>query len=74
MHLVSRRRQHVRIPASELAFTMEEGESIWTESSYKYEPEAIVRALTVAGFRLVNQWIERTDGFALTLVEAIRQD
>jgi len=74
MHLVSRRRQHVRIPASELAFTMEEGESIWTESSYKYEPEAIVRALTVAGFRLVNQWIERMDGFALTLVEAIRQD
>jgi L-histidine Nalpha-methyltransferase len=70
MHLVSRRRQDVRIPASDLAFTMEEGESIWTESSYKYEPEGIVAALTAAGFRRLNQWVAQADGFALTLVEA----
>jgi uncharacterized SAM-dependent methyltransferase len=50
---------------------MAEGESIWTESSYKYEPATIVDALTRAGFRLVNQWIDGGDGFALTLVEAL---
>jgi len=74
MHLVSRRRQEVRVPASDLVFTMEEGESIWTESSYKYEPAAIVRTLDAAGFRLLNQWVDQTDGFALTLVEAAWQD
>ncbi|HWF84196.1 MAG TPA: L-histidine N(alpha)-methyltransferase, partial [Vicinamibacterales bacterium] len=74
MHLVSRRRQEVRVAAADLAFTMEEGESIWTESSYKYKPETIVETLKAAGFRLANQWIDRPDGFALTLAEAIRQD
>ncbi|HEX3702162.1 MAG TPA: L-histidine N(alpha)-methyltransferase [Vicinamibacterales bacterium] len=71
MHLVSQRRQDVRVAAADLAFTIEEGESIWTESSYKYEPAAIVEILRTAGFRLMNQWIDRGDGFALTLVEAI---
>jgi L-histidine N-alpha-methyltransferase len=70
MHLVSRRRHDVRIAAAGLAFTMDEGETIWTESSYKYEPAGIVDALQRAGFGLVHQWIDREDGFALTLVEA----
>jgi L-histidine Nalpha-methyltransferase len=69
MHLVSRRRQRVRVASAELAFTLEEGESIWTESSYKYAPAAIVDVLAAAGFRLVHQWIDPEDGFALTLVE-----
>jgi L-histidine N-alpha-methyltransferase len=69
MHLVSQMRQTVRVAASELAFTIEQGETIWTESSYKYEPEQIGRMLEESGFRLVEQWID--DGrFALTLVEA----
>jgi dimethylhistidine N-methyltransferase len=70
MHLVSRRDQLVRVAAADLEFTIADGESIWTESSYKYEPAAVVDALTHAGFRLVNQWIDGADGFALTLVEA----
>jgi L-histidine N-alpha-methyltransferase len=71
MHLVSLREQHVHVAAADLEFTMAEGESIWTESSYKYEPAAIVEALSHAGFRLVDQWIDGADGFALTLVEAL---
>jgi len=71
MHLVSRRRQHVRVAAADLAFRLEEGESIWTESSYKYEPAAIVDLLAAAGFGLMHQWLDPEDGFALTLVEAI---
>ena len=37
MHLVSRRRQHVRIAAGSFELTFEPEEYIWTESSYKYQ-------------------------------------
>jgi dimethylhistidine N-methyltransferase len=71
MHLVSRRRQRVRVPAAHLELDLAEGESVWTESSYKYRPDGIVRMLERAGFSLLEQWIDRDAGFALTLVEAI---
>jgi dimethylhistidine N-methyltransferase len=71
MHLVSRRRQRVRVPAAELELELEEGESIWTESSYKYQPDGIVRMLERAGFGPLERWIDRDAGFALTLVEAV---
>src|SRR5439155_26417173 len=70
MHLVARGTQHVRVAGAELAFTMHDGERIWTESSYKYRPDEVVRLLEAAGFRLTAQWVDRTDLFALTLVEA----
>ena len=70
MHLVSRRRQRVCIPAAHLEFELADGESIWTESSYKYRPEDVARMLERAGFRLMEQWIDDEDAFALTLVEA----
>jgi L-histidine Nalpha-methyltransferase len=68
MHLVSVRRQRVRVPASHLDITFDAGETIWTESSYKYRPHDLVGMLDRAGFSKVNQWI--ADGFALTLGEA----
>jgi len=71
MHLVSRRRQRVRIPAAHLEFELADGESIWTESSYKYRPEDVARMLERAGFRLMEQWIDEEDAFALTMVEAV---
>jgi L-histidine Nalpha-methyltransferase len=70
MHLVSRCRQQVRVDSAGVDFVIEDGESIWTESSYKYTPAGIVVALERAGFDLVEQWTEGGDGFALTLVEA----
>jgi dimethylhistidine N-methyltransferase len=75
MHLVSRRAQRVRIAAADAAtgdqdIVFGEGESIWTESSYKYRPGDIVLNLERAGFRLLQQWIDGQDGFALTLAEA----
>jgi dimethylhistidine N-methyltransferase len=70
MHLVSLARQRVRIPAAEIDVTIEERESIWTESSYKYQPDDIVRTLEQTGFACVGQWIDDGDGFALTLVKA----
>ena len=78
MHLVSRVAQRVRIPGSPDArssagaveIDFRAGESIWTESSYKYRSDELVTNLRRAGFQLVKQWIDREDGFALTLAEA----
>jgi dimethylhistidine N-methyltransferase len=70
MHLVSTRSQRVRIEASRLDLTLEGGETIWTESSYKYRAERIVAMLGHAGFREIQQWVDAPDAFALTLVEA----
>lgn len=70
MHLVSRRRQAVRVGALDLEFAFEEGESIWTESSYKYEPDGVVRMGERAGFRCFKQWIEPSGRFSTTLLLA----
>jgi len=68
MHLVSVRRQHVHLPAADLALTFEAGESIWTESSYKYTTGQLHDMLARAGFGVAAQWDQ--DGFALTLGRA----
>ena len=70
MHLVSTRSQRVRIAASQLDLAFDAGEAIWTESSYKYRAAEIVAMLQRAGFKEVDQWIDESDGFALTLVDA----
>jgi L-histidine N-alpha-methyltransferase len=79
MHLVSRVAQRVRIAApgshatgdvDVVDMTFGEGESIWTESSYKYRPDELVANLEQTGFRLLRQWIDGEAGFALTLAEA----
>ena len=72
MHLVAESPQSVRIPGASLEATFEAGETIWTESSYKYRPDDVVRMLERAGFRHLEQWIDDANGFALTLVEANR--
>src|SRR5262249_15101758 len=71
MHLVSTDRQSVRVASASIDVTFETGETIWTESSYKYEPDVIDRMLERAGFRRVNQWVDDEARFALTLVEAV---
>jgi L-histidine Nalpha-methyltransferase len=68
MHLVSTRRQRVRVPPARLDITFEAGELIWTESSHKYGQNDVLAMLDRAGFSAVEQWAE--DGFALTLAEA----
>jgi dimethylhistidine N-methyltransferase len=71
MHLVSARRQRVRIPESRLDITFEAGETIWTESSYKYQPAEIIGMLERAGFKRWEQFLDGRGTFALTLVEAV---
>jgi L-histidine Nalpha-methyltransferase len=71
MHLVSLVAQEVEVPEADLRFELEEDETIWTESSYKYEPEGIRQLVEPAGFVQRNQWIDGLARFALTLFEAI---
>jgi dimethylhistidine N-methyltransferase len=66
MHLVSRRRQAVRIAAADVEMAFEAGEWIWTESSHKYEPDQIVAEGAAAGFATAEQWIDADARFALT--------
>jgi len=66
MHLVSTRPQEARVAATDLVLEFEAGESIWTESSYKYEPDEILAAGSAAGFAHGDQWIDQAARFALT--------
>jgi len=68
MHLESLRAQTVRIDGWAVAFA--EGERIWTESSYKYEPADIDQMGARAGFSTAAQWIDEDVRFALTLFAA----
>jgi dimethylhistidine N-methyltransferase len=70
MHLVSLERQDVHVRGAGLTFTLELGETIWTESSYKYTASALRDLLEQAGFSITHQWIDDQRQFALTLAEA----
>ena len=71
MHLVSLVTQEVHVAGSELRFTLEPGETIWTESSYKYETRSIRDLVEPTGFVQRNQWADEQARFALTLFEAV---
>jgi L-histidine Nalpha-methyltransferase len=70
MHLRSKRRQIVSIPAAQQVFEFVEGETIWTESSHKYSADEIVESATNAGFRCEAQWIDEQWPFAENLLVA----
>ena len=71
MHLVSRVAQTATIAAAHTSATFFAGEHIWTESSYKYEPDQIERMGVETGFALRDQWIEESARFALSLMIAV---
>jgi len=71
MHLVSRVAQTVAIGAAGITVAFECGEYIWTESSYKYQPDQIERMAVETGFGVRDQWIDDDAKFALSLMTAI---
>ena len=71
MHLVARTDQVVRVEGLDLEFRMAAGETIWTESSYKFSPGAIRRLLDVSGFRPIAEWVDEHGQFLLTMAEAM---
>lgn len=68
MHLVSLRAQRVTVPSAGLDLAFAEGETIWTESSYKFEHSDIAAIAFEAGFSTGGQWIDAAGGFALTML------
>jgi dimethylhistidine N-methyltransferase len=71
MHLAAGRSQTVSIPATGVHIHFDPAETIWTESSYKYEPAQLMQMLGAAGFHTRAQWMDAQDPFALTLAEAV---
>ena len=67
MHLVGLEAQIIRIPAARFEASLAAGETIWTESSYKYRPAEVAALLERNGFDVRAQWVESADPFALTL-------
>jgi L-histidine Nalpha-methyltransferase len=69
MHLVSRTAQAFDIPGAGIRAVFRAGESIWTESSYKFDRADIDALGAVAGFTPVLGWTDEEAGFTLTLCE-----
>ncbi len=68
MHLVSRRRQSVPIGVLGESFDFEEGETIHTESSYKYTLEQIGDYARGSGFSIRRLFTDEREWFALALL------
>lgn len=67
MHLRSKCWQRIFIRQAGLRIQLREGETIWTESSHKYQPEEVVRMGQRAGFRCDQQWFDAEWPFAQSL-------
>lgn len=67
MHLRSKCWQRVFIRQAGLKLYLREGETIWTESSHKYQPEEVGQMGERAGFRFEEQWRDEEWPFAQSL-------
>jgi L-histidine Nalpha-methyltransferase len=70
MHLRSTRNQTVSIRAADFTFTLNEGETIWTEACYKFRVEEIPGLARRTGFLCDSQWIDTEWTFAENLLIA----
>ena len=67
LHLRSRRKQRVEIPAAHFSFALEKDETLWTESSHKYHPDEVLLMAARTGFRCDGQWVDAEWPFAQNL-------
>jgi L-histidine Nalpha-methyltransferase len=67
MHLRSIRDQAIAIPGAELDIRMRRGETIWTESSYRYSLAELENLSKQAGFRQIATWVDEEWPFASAL-------
>lgn len=63
MHLVSLANQWVQLDGCEIPFSV--GETIWTESSYKYTPDEFARLAEAAGFEVTQVWMDEQRLFSV---------
>lgn len=67
MHLVSRSRQVVTVREAECTARFEPGDTLWTESSYKYTQAGIEEMLGDAGLAVSGTWADKEAAFTLLL-------
>ncbi|HEY4709360.1 MAG TPA: L-histidine N(alpha)-methyltransferase [Candidatus Acidoferrales bacterium] len=71
MHLRSTIWQRVTIRQAGFRFHLREGETIWTESSHKYDPKAVVQMGERSGYRCAGQWFDAEWPLAQNLFFAV---
>jgi L-histidine Nalpha-methyltransferase len=71
MHLRSNVWQHITIREAGFRFYMREGETIWTESSHKYNPNEVIQMGARSGYRCAGQWFDSEWPFAQSLFFAV---
>lgn len=70
MHLRSTRRQRIEIPAAGLRVSLDEEETIWTESSHKYRVGEAAEMAGRTGFQCKGQWVDEEWPFSQSLLIA----
>ena len=68
MHLVAASRQKVHLARLGIGLAFPRGDTIWTESSYKFTRPGVEAMLDAAGLSLVEWWTDPARYFALMLV------
>lgn len=71
MHLRSRMAQNVRISVADVTVSFGAGETIWTESSHKYNLAEVVEMAARNGFCCTSQWVDHEWPFAQNLLLAV---
>lgn len=69
MHVRSTARQRVRVAASALEIDLDEGETIWTESSHKFDGAQVRGWAPPFGFLSLAQWVDDEWPFSENLWE-----
>jgi dimethylhistidine N-methyltransferase len=68
MHLESNRDQIISIDGLDLEVSFARGETIHTESAYKFSPEDVSRLAQSSGFTLERSWLDARGQFACNLL------
>ena len=63
MHLISQKDQTVHL--DDVAIPFIRGETIWTESSYKYSPGEFKKMATAAGLKIEKVWTDEKQWFSI---------
>jgi len=68
MHLISKVKQKVRINKLNQVFVFEEGETILTEYSYKYNLKSIEELANSSNFKVEKNFLDKNEWFNLALI------
>src|ERR1700733_5610709 len=71
MHLRSTTWQRVTLRKAGFNFFLREGETIWTESSHKYNPQEVPQMGERTGYRCAGQWADAEWPFAQNIFFAV---